>query len=254
MPWHLLHDTTPRPGWSNMARDAALLDLAGRGDAFLRLYTWQPGCLSFGRHEPALRRYDRAAIAAQGLDTVRRPTGGRAVWHEAELTYAVAAPIAALGALREAYASIHQMLADALASFGLGATLAEDRRAAAGLDAGACFAAPVGGEVLLDGAKAVGSAQVRQGTALLQHGSILLGGSQEVVERVTRGAAPPVTARSVGAALGRPVPAAEVADAVAAAARRWQPAWHELRGQDPLAGASRVHEDRFRSADWTWRR
>ncbi len=77
-----------------MATDAALLDEADRsGRAFLRLYRWSPPCLSFGRHEPAATRYDRVAIARLGIDVVRRPTGGRAVWHEHEVTYAVAAPV-----------------------------------------------------------------------------------------------------------------------------------------------------------------
>jgi hypothetical protein len=78
MRWTLLVDPAGRPGWHNMAVDQALLDLAaGEGRAFLRIYRWEPFCLSFGRNEPALRRYDRAAIEQQGLDTVRRPTGGR---------------------------------------------------------------------------------------------------------------------------------------------------------------------------------
>jgi lipoate-protein ligase A len=80
-----------------MAVDQALLERAGRlGERRLRLYRWHPHCLSFGRHEQALRRYDRDRIVASGLDVVRRPTGGRAVWHAGELTYAVAMPAAEL--------------------------------------------------------------------------------------------------------------------------------------------------------------
>ena len=100
MRWTLLVDPVGQPGWQNMALDQTLLDLAvGEGRGFLRLYRWDPPCLSFGRHEPAMRRYDRAAIERQGLATVRRPTGGRAVWHADEVTYAVAAPAATLGSL-----------------------------------------------------------------------------------------------------------------------------------------------------------
>ena len=61
-----------------MALDAALLSAAERdGACTLRLYAWDPPTLSFGRNEPALRRYDRAAIGARSLAVVRRPTGGR---------------------------------------------------------------------------------------------------------------------------------------------------------------------------------
>src|SRR5258708_8481114 len=62
------------PGPDNMALDQALLEEADEsGAAFLRLYRWNPPCLSFGRNEPALARYDRERIAARGLAVVRRP-------------------------------------------------------------------------------------------------------------------------------------------------------------------------------------
>src|SRR6266704_1185815 len=86
--WHLLIDPDGKPGAVNMALDQTLLEEAdASGAAFLRLYRWNPPCLSFGRNEPALARYDRERIAARGLAVVRRPTGGRAVWHEHEVTY-----------------------------------------------------------------------------------------------------------------------------------------------------------------------
>ena len=123
-----------------MALDAALLSAAERdGACTLRLYAWDPPTLSFGRNEPALRRYDRAAIAARGLAVVRRPTGGRAVWHHREVTYAVAAPSSVFGSLRDTYREIHAMLADALTSLGAAVLLAADRPAD-GVGAGACFA------------------------------------------------------------------------------------------------------------------
>jgi lipoate-protein ligase A len=88
----------PRRGADNMARDQALLDLAESDNvSVLRLYRWNPHCLSFGRNEPALRRYDREKIHTRGIDCVRRPTGGRAVWHARELTYAVVSPLRLFG-------------------------------------------------------------------------------------------------------------------------------------------------------------
>jgi lipoate-protein ligase A len=115
LPLIVWRDPAPRPGWANMAIDRALPGLAAReGAVFVRLYAWSPHCLSFGRHEPAARRYDRDRLEAEGIDCVRRPTGGRAVWHARELTYAVAAPAAALGGLRPAYHRIHEWLATAI--------------------------------------------------------------------------------------------------------------------------------------------
>lgn len=135
-PWSLLLDP-PLPGAVNMARDQALLDLAdSTGAAWLRLYRWAPFCLSFGRHEPARRRYDRARIESLGLDCVRRPTGGRAVWHARELTYSVAAPIAIFGSLAVAYERIHATLARALVPLGFDAGLARARPGAGRWTAG----------------------------------------------------------------------------------------------------------------------
>jgi lipoate-protein ligase A len=214
--WRLVVEPQGRPGADNMAVDRALLREAGRtGAAFLRLYRWSPSCLSFGRHEPALARYDREAIGRLGLDVVRRPTGGRAVWHADEVTYAVAAPISAFGSLRDSYVHIHERLAGALRCLGVAAELATpSAHPGAGLGAGACFATSVGGEVLVAGRKVIGSAQRREAGAFLQHGSILLDGTQDMVRAVSRLPAGRDASTSLHAVLGRPVGFAEVATAI----------------------------------------
>ena len=248
----LWHDAVPRPGWLNMAIDRALLERAVAGESWLRLYGWSPSCLSFGRHEPAARRYDRERMAALGLDVVRRPTGGRAVWHAGELTYAVAAPAAALGALREAYGEIHRVIRDALRTFGVPAELAPARTAIRP-DAGACFAAPAGGEVIVGDTKLVGSAQLREGGALLQHGSILLADDQAMVARLTRGDAPADRSAPLARLLGRPVSWEEAAEAVAeAAAGRWGVPAERVDGCASVVHQARPHAARFRSSAWTW--
>ena len=197
-----------------MARDQGLLETAARsGAAFLRLYRWSPACLSLGRNEP-LDGYDAAAIARLGIDVVRRPTGGRAVWHEQEVTYAVAAPVAVFGSLREGYAAIHAHIASALRSLGAPATLAPRPKALSPLSSGACFATTAGGEVMVAGRKLVGSAQVRQGGTFLQHGSILLAGSQDVVAAVSRQPAAVSQHTTLQQVLGRTVTFSEVADAM----------------------------------------
>jgi lipoate-protein ligase A len=255
MRWTLLVDPAGKPGWQNMATDQALLDLAvGEGRAFLRLYRWEPATLSFGRNEPALRRYDRAAIEGRGLDTVRRPTGGRAVWHAEELTYAVAAPEATFGSLRTAYLRIHETLATALRTLGAGASLAGPPARTSGVDAGACFASPAGGEVMAGGRKLVGSAQLRERGALLQHGSLLLAGSQAVVAEVTVGTPPADQSTALDAVIGGPVPFADAANAVAVAARAWPGHWEDAADFPALDAAAALHAAHFRSDAWTWRR
>ena len=250
--WRLLLDLDGKPGWQNMALDQALLGRAGRGERWLRLYRWAPHCLSFGRHEPALRRYDRAHIESRGLDVVRRPTGGRAVWHAEELTYAVAAPAEPWGGLRQVYEEIHRMLLAALRRLGVGAELAPPRSAAP-VDAGSCFAAPVGGEITVRGGKLVGSAQLREGAGLLQHGSLLLAGRQSTVREVTRNGAPTDLALALSDAIGGTPDPSVVADAVAVAAEeRWGGTWERTFPDPALLAEATSHEVRFRSPDWTW--
>lgn len=249
----LWSDPLPRPGWLNMAIDRALLERAKAGEWWLRLYAWSPSCLSFGRHEPAARRYDRDRIAALGLDVVRRPTGGRAVWHAGELTYAVAAPATAFGTLPEAYGEIHRVIRDAIRWLGIPAELAPARGAPLRPDAGACFAASAGGEVMVGDHKVAGSAQLREDGALLQHGSILLTGDQAMVTRLTLGAAPADRSASLARLLGRPVGWEAAAEAVTrAASARWGPPRQPVNGSTNMVERARTGADRFRSPEWTW--
>jgi lipoyl(octanoyl) transferase len=248
----LWHDAVPRPGWLNMAIDFALLERAAAGESWLRLYAWSPSCLSFGRHEPAGRRYDRERITALGLDVVRRPTGGRAVWHAGELTYAVAAPATALGTLREAYGEIHRVIRDAVRGLGASAELAPSRGSIP-LDTGACFAAPVGGEVVVADHKVAGSAQLREDGALLQHGSILLADDQAMVARLTRGDPPADRSAPLARVLGRPIGWEEAAEVVTrAAAERWGAPGERVDGCASAMQQAHAHAARFRSPAWTW--
>jgi lipoate-protein ligase A len=200
-----------------MRIDEALLDeVVTSGNAFLRLYRWDPPTLSLGRNQP---------ITHVGVPIVRRPTGGKAVWHEHEVTYAVAAPIGLFGSLRNAYCEIHTRIATALQSLGVDASLAPNR-ATVRLSDGptSCFAVPVGGEIVVNGRKLVGSAQVRRGDAFLQHGSILLDGSQQRVSAETR----ETTLRAV---LGRAVTFHELTAAIVA---NWEEGFRPSVGQAVL--------------------
>jgi lipoate-protein ligase A len=242
-----------------MAIDQALLARAEhQGESWLRLYRWQPPCLSFGRHEPATRRYDRARIMELGLDTVRRPTGGRAVWHAQELTYAVAVPSVRFGSLPAAYLEIHGMLADALRGLGARASLASPVRTPP-LDAGPCFSQPAGGEIMIEGRKVVGSAQLRHGGALLQHGSILLEDNQRFVLDLTRGAIIPRSShgsrplKSPGTA--RPFRSRDVAEAITQSAEtRWPGEWNRAPDPAPVLRTASSFYPHYRSAAWTWAR
>jgi lipoate-protein ligase A len=250
MHWTFMVDPEGRSGVTNMATDYALLRRARQGVGFVRVYRWDPPCLSFGRNEPATRRYDLDKIKEMGIDTVRRPTGGRAVWHENEVTYAVAAPTSVFGSLREGYCEIHRVIAKALKELGAEVTLADSNRPALGLGAGACFAAPVGGEVISGDQKLVGSAQFRVDDTLLQHGSILLENQQDIIASISRGAAAPNQAGGLNSVLKRNVGFSEVADQLhSAVTSEWHGDWSVENG---------AHFEtecyNFDDPDWTWRR
>jgi lipoyl(octanoyl) transferase len=254
--WRLWIDEGPRPGWANMAIDQTLLQRAEQfEESWLRLYQWQPHCLSFGRNEPARSRYNLETIRVLEMDTVRRPTGGRAVWHGGELTYAVAAPISRFHSLRTAYLSIHQMLADALTEMGAKVLLAP-KLTTPSLGAGACFSHAVGGEIMSSQGKIVGSAQYRHGDALLQHGSILLEDDQSRVHAVTIDPdTSPSPGISLGAILGRCVTAPEVAAIIGKTAPAcWKGSWTSASDTAVIVQAASLHFSHFRSEAWTWSR
>lgn len=251
------------PGALNMAVDEALLASAMDGaPPVLRFYRWAPACLSFGRNEPARGHYDAGAAAAAGVDLVRRPTGGLAVHHAEELTYAVVGRVADLGRPRQAYLRINQALVAGLRAVGLPAAVSAGAARLSVGEPGACFALPAEGEVVCGGRKLVGSAQRREGHALLQHGSILLAGDQSLVARLRTdaparapGVPPSPGSTTVAAVLGRSLCAVDLVGPLADAfcsvlGIRFAPA-----ALDSIErGRALALEARYRTDEWTWRR
>ena len=137
----------------------------------LRVYGWDPPALSLGFHQPE-ESVDREALARRGYDLVRRPTGGAAVLHIDELTYAVAAPLGMTG-LGRGVLEIHAAIADALAATFRGLGVDVDFGGDGVPQEFACFSGAGGHEMTLGGRKLVGSALRRGRSAFLQHGSIL---------------------------------------------------------------------------------
>ena len=218
-PWNLIVDAVGRSGEYNMGMDKALLEeVACHGGDYLRFYRWDPPTLSLGRNQPNTF-YD--------VPIVRRPTGGQAVWHEHELTYAVVTPIALFGSLRKAYCEIHTRLARALRTLGVEAVLAPAHppiRPSA--HPASCFSCSVGGEILVRGRKLVGSAQVRRGDAFLQHGSILLAGAQSPSFN---------GGTTLAEVLGRTVTFGEVADAIINTWRDFRPSGRQTARPSDVA-------------------
>jgi lipoate-protein ligase A len=189
--FRLLRDGAGDGPW-NMAVDALLLERAIRGASTLRLYTWRGAWLSLG-HAQRLARPRRDACRDAGVGVVRRITGGRAVLHGADLTYALAAPAAALPAgLEASYALVTDVLLAALRSLGIAAVRSGTAGPAQrrGFD---CFADPAPEEICAAGRKLCGSAQRRARGALLQHGSLRLHADPARMRAAALGAADPAT-------------------------------------------------------------
>lgn len=134
MHWRSI-ESAPLPGAENMAHDEVLLEgVQAGGRPVLRFYRWAPACLSLGRNQVVARPQEvAAAVAARGFDLVRRATGGAAVLHDRELTYAVAVPVGVLGSPRETYVAINRALVAGLRRLGVAAEVAGGGRAEKGM-------------------------------------------------------------------------------------------------------------------------
>jgi lipoate-protein ligase A len=178
--WRLIVDGD-LPGARNMARDVALLEAMSEGESppTLRLYGWDPPCLTLGRHQ-GVEAADLEFCRREGIDVVRRPTGGRALLHHLELTYAVVAPLAKgplPRGLQDAYRLICGALVQAMRALGVEAELTGgdvNLQLPGPRSTVPCFEAPAGGEVVVGGRKLIGSAMRARGSAILQHGAILI--------------------------------------------------------------------------------
>jgi lipoate-protein ligase A len=179
--WRLILDAAAW-GARNMAVDEALalalLEEEGARPT-LRFYAWDPPCLSLGRLQSAREMQQVLAVRAPGVDWVRRPSGGRGVWHQHEVTYSFSAPLEVLPAharsVVAAYEWLSRPLLRGLETLGVRATLGATRGESGERN---CFLSSSQADAVVDGRKLIGGAQCRfeaKGrTAILQHGSILI--------------------------------------------------------------------------------
>lgn len=145
----------------------------------LRLYAWTPSCISIGNAQP-LVQIDLDRLRESGWEIVRRPTGGRAILHDDELTYSVTAALdetAFQGGVIPSYRFISAGLINALERIGLQVVVQPEialtpRQRSQPI----CFELPSSYEITVQGKKLVGSAQLRRGGGILQHGSLPLSG------------------------------------------------------------------------------
>ncbi|TDF95916.1 lipoate--protein ligase family protein [Paenibacillus piri] len=181
--WRFISSGNHDPAY-NMAVDEAILTAHSEGKVppTVRFYGWNPATLSIGYFQKAVEEIDFGQLELEGLGFVRRPTGGRAVLHDKELTYSIIVSESYPGIPRgvtEAYRVLSEGLLFGFRKLGLDARMVqleseEDKSKYASMGSAACFDSPSWYELVVEGRKIAGSAQTRQKQVVLQHGSILL--------------------------------------------------------------------------------
>ncbi|MCY3659771.1 MAG: lipoate--protein ligase family protein [Caldilineaceae bacterium] len=186
--WRLIIEPQPRRASVNMAMDEALAESVASGCAppTLRLYRWSPAAVSIGRFQ-SVADLDLERLDLGGLDWVRRLSGGRALLHGNELTYALllplAHPVAQLGIL-DSYRALAGSLRAALATLGVNADPLKARARRMAAVSAACLEQVGSWELAVAGRKLVGSAQCRRHGYVLQHGSLPLDGDPAALAEV----------------------------------------------------------------------
>ncbi|WP_096201221.1 lipoate--protein ligase family protein [Bacillus sp. FJAT-45350] len=181
--WRYIDSGDCSPSY-NMALDEALLDWHSQGKIppTIRFYGWNPATLSIGYFQKVEKEINMEAVRSYGLGFVRRPTGGRGVLHDKELTYSVIVSEEhpnMPSSVTEAYRIISQGILEGFLDVGLDAYFAvpkskEEKDALKNPRSAVCFDAPSWYELVVEGRKVAGSAQTRQKGVILQHGSIIL--------------------------------------------------------------------------------
>ncbi len=269
MTWRLLLSPPANGAW-NMAVDEAILQAVARDEAppTLRLYAWSPPCLSLG-YSQSWDDIDLAQVRTYGWDVVRRPTGGRAILHTDELTYAIIAPThhpLMHGGVLPSYRRIAHGLLAALHILGVEAQM-EGERSPSRQAPPVCFEVPSSYEITVNGRKLLGSAQARSAGAALQHGTLPLWGDIARVaeglhfsDQESRTQAQETLrhrATTISACLGREITWQEAANA-------FRQGFEQALGivfamgvltESEYALAATLRDKKYTSAEWTrWRR
>ena len=180
MKWKFLNSGV-NSGKFNMDFDVFLAQNFEQGNAILRLYRWNPYCISLGANQ-SIEDINLNKTRYHQVDVVKRPTGGKAILHSQELTYSVIYPIDATSSAKNIYNEINLALRKGLINFDsrlnaidLEHTQPDFKEFYKSEISAICFAVSAKSELNYNGKKIVGSAQRKLGNVILQHGSILCG-------------------------------------------------------------------------------
>jgi len=205
--WDLIVDDTQLDGSWNMALDEYLFQsLSEEPQTILRFYKWKNPTVSLGYSQKVLEVADVEFCKKNGIDIVRRMTGGKLVLHHKEVTYSLASSDTELftATIADSYRLISEALMKGLERMGLAPSLASPAPQEYIRGNLPCFSYPSRNEVEVDGKKIIGSAQKRVGTKFIQHGSIPLEEDDNLLTSISflEGAGEEVRMLSLTEALG----------------------------------------------------
>ena len=187
--WHLIIDRTPRKGSWNMAVDDFMFHSLGEeATTYLRFYRWENPTVSIGRSQTAEKVVNLDFCRQNGIEIVRRITGGKLVLHHKEVTYSVCSSDTEIFSLKlmDSYKLISEALNWGLQRMGIESHLAKETPSDYARGTMPCFAQPARDEIEMNGKKIIGSAQKRTGKKFIQHGSIPLEKQAEQLISVCR--------------------------------------------------------------------
>lgn len=268
--WYFMDTQEASPAF-NMALDESLLHWHSRGEIppVLRFYSWNPATLSVGYFQKIKGKINLEAVQKHGFGLVRRPTGGRAVLHDKELTYSVIVSEqhnSMPASVTEAYRVISQGLLEGFLGLGVQAEFSIPEGKLEQTGSAVCFDEPSWYELIVEGRKAAGSAQTRQKGVILQHGSIPLDVDDEVLydlfeypnKRVKERARKAFKgkAAAINEVAGRIVTLEEVKDSFKEGFEKGLDI--ELKpftlSEAQLKEVNKLAEDRYSSDEWTYYR
>ncbi len=266
--WRLIVSQTKNGPW-NMALDEAILVFAASKQVppTLRLYEWDPPCISLGYAQQS-KDVDLQALEAENWDIVRRPTGGRAILHKNELTYSICTSTDEpfmKGNILESYRRISDTLIGALSKLNLHADANKIYTNTPRTPQAVCFEVPSNYEVTFNGKKLIGSAQSRKMGGILQHGALPLCGDLSQINRVLRFSSiderDMANARlldhaiTLESALGKPVSFAEVCDVLISAfsSNLHSDLTPEQPSIEEMKLAEKLITEKYSNPTWTFR-
>jgi lipoate-protein ligase A len=257
--WDLIIENRPLDGSWNMAVDEYLfLSLTKEPHTILRFYAWKNPTVSLGCSQDVLEVADVEFCKKNGIDIVRRMTGGKLVLHHNEVTYSLASSDIKIftANLADSYRLISEALMNGLKKLGLVPSLASPAPQEYVRGNLPCFSYPSRNEVEVGGKKIIGSAQKRAGTKFIQHGSIPLEEDDDLLASISflEGVGEEVRMISLSKALGNTADFDQVVDVIAKGIEEYFRIRLKIRILNEVENGAvrRIQKKKYGNSAWTF--